>query len=209
MPSAASAPPGAGCGGQKSTVPPQGRVSNATQHAKTTTQQGPIKLPQKKDPTKRIMEAMNMLQTALPGQLNVKVCVMEVKECIAELRKTLSAGSNTSDSQPLVNKTVAKQISEIHQALTSPTPKDRTWAQIAGPSNAPPKPKRDHTTEITIRPTEENIILKEATTSKDILRNLDKHMNRVGPIAAKKLQSGDIRLVVQHKEYALRNKDAI
>ena len=135
-----AAPPGGSSGGPTppSTPAHTGRALNASRRAKTSSQQRPSKEPPKKDATERILEAMNVLQSVLPGQINVKLCVQTVQECVAELRK--KGMSSTNQQQPTLSTTVCKQIAEIHQAVTSTPPSGtRSWAQVAG--NVPPKPK--------------------------------------------------------------------
>ena len=62
--------------------------------------------------------------------------------------------------------------------------------------------------ELTIRP-QADTPLKNASTPAEILKEIGPGFYPAKPIAATRLQSGDIRLVLQNKDYAVRNKDAI
>ena len=207
MPPPSGAPPGDAGGRPKHAPKTRGRVPDASQHAKTANNPRDPKSGQPNtDPIQRIKEVLNELQAAMPGHQLVQTCVGKLRECIGDLRQT-----NHHHQQPGLSKTVCKQIAEIHEAVLSsntntPGVQVRSWAQVAG---GPPQPAKHHASEITIRPMEDNKALQEATTPQEILSALDKRMERVGPLAARKLQSGDIRLVVQHKDYAIRNKEAL
>ena len=92
-----------------------------------------------------------------------------------------------------------------------------SWASIAAagpPENSTflanhSNPQRNFTSEITIRPGESNSQLRNAKSPAEILEILGENMERTVPLAAKKLQSGDIRLVVQNKDFLLRNRESI
>ena len=113
------------------------------------------------------------------------------------------------------------QISEIHQAVAKPPQKGSpTWANIAAQNRAPLPPFRGlnrnphlppkkPNEEITIRPAEANEELRGAATPTEILRNLSSALGRACPVAARRLRSGDIRVTLQNKKYALTNRESI
>ena len=114
--------------------------------------------------------------------------------------------------------TLTSQLHDICRTIAPPkTPQTPmvSWASVAakgltGPpaTHIPPRNPRPDA-EITIRPNESNQALKEARASKDILKILAPNLARTTPLAARRLRSGDIRLTLKNKAFALKNKGSL
>ena len=110
-------------------------------------------------------------------------------------------------------------MAEIHritikQGQPASAAPPKTWAGIVAqpPIFAPNPhlPPRKPEEEITIRPTgEPEHALKKAANSKEIMEILSPILSRAAPIAARRLRSGDIRVTLQNKAYALKNRASL
>ena len=106
---------------------------------------------------------------------------------------------------------IQKTVQTNPATVTPPGTSARTWANIAA-GNAPTtglNPQKNPAEEITLRPSEGNMPLRNATQPKEILNIISKFLNRASPVAARKMRSGDIRVTVTNKDYVTKNKESL
>jgi hypothetical protein len=174
-------------------------AENANPHMSGTSNQKFV------NPIKQIKDSLDTLFTIQNPPLAVQEVIRKHAQVVTGLLARLQP---CAPIPTVITKSTALQIAEIHSAIVTANPTSsttRTWADVA----AGPKPQRDPTAEITLRPTENNNTLKNITKPSEILQAVSGGLGRAGPIAARRLRSGDIRLTVSDKEYALRNKGSI
>ena len=63
--------------------------------------------------------------------------------------------------------------------------------------------------EITVRPLEGNMPLRNANQPKEILNIISKFLSYASLVAARKLKSRDIRVIVINKDYITKNKESL
>ena len=63
--------------------------------------------------------------------------------------------------------------------------------------------------EITVHFLEENIPLKNANQLKEIFNIISKFLSYTSLVAARKLKSGDIRVIITNKDYITKNKKSL
>ena len=62
--------------------------------------------------------------------------------------------------------------------------------------------------EITVYPLEGNIFFKNTNQLKEIFNIISKFLSCVSLVTARKLRSGDIRVIVINKDYITKNKES-
>jgi hypothetical protein len=160
--------------------------------------------------------AISNLRSEIPGP--------EARDAINRFASVVEGLVLSHQLPPLhpITKSLAKQITEIHTAVTNPSyapggapvgagsapPLNRSWAAVAAQRPAPP---RDPLTELTIRPANTSGLIGKDKPSEILqqITNQSSVMKRAGPVAAKKMKSGDIRLQVKDRAYAVNNRVAI
>ena len=50
---------------------------------------------------------------------------------------------------------------------------------------------------------------RNANQPKEILNIISKFLSRASPVAARKIRSGDIRVIVTNKDYIIKNKESL
>ena len=63
--------------------------------------------------------------------------------------------------------------------------------------------------EITVCPLEGNMPLKNTNQLKEILNIINKFLSCTSPVAARKLRSGDIKVIITNKDYIIKNKESL
>ena len=63
--------------------------------------------------------------------------------------------------------------------------------------------------EITIRPLEGNMPFRNTNQLKEILNIISKFLSCTSPVAARKLRSKDIKIIVTNKDYIIKNKKSL
>ncbi len=95
--------------------------------------------------------------------------------------------------------------------MTPPGLLVRTWANIAaaGASITRLNPLKNLVEEITLCSLEGNTTLRNANYLKEILNIISKFISRASLVAARKIRSRDIRVIVINKGYIIKNKESI
>src|SRR5271170_3945062 len=106
---------------------------------------------------------------------------------------------------------IQKTVQTKPTPVTPPGLSANTWANIAAAavSTTGPNPPKNPAEEITVRPSEGNIALRNANQPKEILNIISKFLNRASPVTARKLRSRDIRVTVTNKDYITKNKESL
>jgi hypothetical protein len=63
--------------------------------------------------------------------------------------------------------------------------------------------------EITVHPLEGNMLFRNANQPKEILNIINKSLNSTSLVAARKLKSRDIRVIVTNKDYITKNRKSL
>ncbi len=106
---------------------------------------------------------------------------------------------------------IQKTVQTKPAPATPPGLPANTWANIAAAaaSTTGPNPPKNPAEEITVRPSEGNMPLRNANQPKEILNIISKFLSRASPVAARKMKSGDIRVTVTNKDYITKNKESL
>ena len=232
-------PATAGCGGDSRVkhvstrqAQPPGKAQTATQPkgrkpAAASKGSGPTKC--QPLPTQKILENMKTLESRMRQDISifpntsrdglasqqtlVEGYIHALEDLMKDLERSIQHSQLSNGNQ--LNQLLSK-VSDIHQTVV-PQQKNpsKSWAAVAAqmphnpPGLSPHIPQKKPDEEITIRPLETNEALRDATNAKDILTILAQPLARAGPVAARRLRSGDIRVTVQNKPYIITNKGSI
>ena len=190
------------------------------QRAKTPATTPGETAPPKHNPTLSLPQAIveldmlkaDLLATNSPDSSLLADRIPPITQALKELQ---DHQEHITQADELANKlqTICQKIAPT---TVNPIP-GQSWAAVAArglpqlPATTPALPARTTRPDedITIRPNQTNEKLRDAHSSKEILQILAPNLLRTTPIAARRLRSGDIRVTLKNKPYAIKNKGSI